>query len=301
MTQRDAFLDNLYSIAQNDRRVILLSDDFGAPSLDKFRKDLSSQFINMGVAEQNMINVARGLAMAGKIVYTYAILPFYMRCYEQIRHLCLQNLNVNMIGVGAGFAYSTAGPTHHALEDIAAMRVLPNLTILNASDNTMAGAFARMTYNEPGPKYVRLDRKNINLYKDGQDFSNGFIELQKGEDLTIIATGYMVQQASIIRERLAKSGLTAGIIDLFRIKPVSGKLPNALISVLPIVTIEENLLDGGIGTIISELLTDTRMPNKLHRVGVPDQYYFNYEGREELHRLAELDADSIVKEILEWL
>lgn len=298
MTQRDAFFDNLCSLAKEDRRVILLSADFGAPGVDKFRKDLPDQFINMGVAEQNMINAARGLAMAGKTVYTYTILPFYMRCYEQIRHLCFQNLNVNMIGVGAGFAYSTAGPTHYALEDVAAMRVLPNLTILNASDNTMAGAFAEMTYNEPGPKYVRLDRTNFSLHRDAKDFIDGFIELQKGEHLTIVATGYMVRQASIIRERLAKSGLTAGIIDLFRIKPV---LIKKWWDAFPIVTIEENFLDGGIGTIISELLTDTRMPNKLHRVGVPDQYYFNYGGREELHRLAGLDADNIVKEILEWL
>lgn len=296
MTQRDAFFDNLYNIAKDDRRVILLSDDFGAPSLDKFRKDLPSQFFNMGLAEQNMINVARGLAMAGKIVYTYALLPFYMRCYEQIRHLCFQNLNVNMIGVGAGFAYSTAGPTHHALEDIAAMRALPNLTILNPSDSTMAGALAGMTYNEPGPKYVRLDRTANQIYQGNEDFTKGFIRSNKTGQLTIIATGYMVSQALKVKERLIEYGIEpVVVIDFFRIKPAHGHLTWGLSN--PTVTIEENFLNGGIGSIIAEKLGVGG--TNLICIGVPNKYYFNYGGRDELHRLAGLDVDSIVKKILE--
>jgi len=299
VTQRDAFFDNLYSIAKEDRRVILLSADFGAPSLGKFRKDLPDQFINMGVAEQNMINAARGLAMADKTVYTYTILPFYLRCYEQIRHLCMQNLNVNMIGVGSGFAYGTAGPTHHALEDVATMRVLPNLTILNASDNTMAGAFAEMTYNELGPKYVRLDRTNFSLYKDAKDFTDGFIELQKGEDLTIIATGYMVQQACTAREKLAEYRLKAGIIDLYRIKPIDIKMFEYINEARQIVTLEENFTNGGLGDIIAGITAEKSIPIK--RFGVPERYYLNYGGREHLHHLAGLDVESIVKEILKCL
>ena len=299
---RDAFFSQLYEIARDDRRVILLSSDFGAPSLDKYRRDLATQFISTGVAEQNMVNVARGLAMAGKIVYTYAILPFYMRCYEQIRHLCFQNLNVNLVGVGAGFSYSTAGPTHHALEDIAAMRALPNLTILNASDSTMAGAFAGITYKGSGPKYIRLDRASLERpYPLGEDFSAGFIDYGGSQISTIVATGCMVAQAGYVAEKLRKKNIDVGIIDLYRIKPLKRELIERLKLGDYIVTLEENYINGGIGSIISEILHDNNQAQKLLRLGVPDQYYSNYSGREELHRLSRLDVESIAEEILEWL
>jgi len=299
---RDAFLSQLYEIARDDRRVILLTNDFGAPSLDKYRRDLAAQFINTGVAEQNMVNVARGLAMEGKIVYTYAILPFYMRCYEQIRHLCFQNLNVNLVGVGAGFAYSTAGPTHHALEDIAAMRALPNLTILNASDSTMAGAFAGITYKGSGPKYIRLDRISLESpYPLGEDFSAGFFDYGGLPSLTIVATGCMVARAGYVAEKLQKRDISVGVIDLYRIKPLEQELIEKLKLKRLHSTLEENYINGGIGSIISEILHDNNQDQKLLRIGVPDQYYFNYSGREELHRLSGLDVESMVKEIVGWL
>ena len=300
-TQRDTFLDKLYEIAKDDRRVILLSNDFGAPSLDKWRRDLPNQLINTGIAEQNTINVARGLAMAGRTVFTYAILPFYMRAYEQIKHLCMQNLNVNMVGVGAGFAYSTAGPTHHALEDIAAMRALPNLAIFNASDTTMARAFARIAYNELGPKYIRLDRYTLSIYPEKADFSEGYVFWTSERDVTIIASGYMVQHAFKIADNLEKRGAGAQIIDLYKIKPFSPELIVNLALGKPIVTIEESFLNGGIGSILAEALALENKSVPLLRIGVPDEYCFSYAGREELHRLCGLDVDSITKRILKWL
>ena len=120
-SMRDAFLDELYDIARQDKRVMLISNDFGAPSLDKFREDCAAQFIHIGIAEQNMVNVATGLALAGKIVYMYSIAPFLpLRCYEQLRvHLSFKNFHITGVVVGAGYAYDLSGPTHHALEDIA--------------------------------------------------------------------------------------------------------------------------------------------------------------------------------------
>lgn len=298
---RNAFFDQLYEIAKGDHSVILLSGDFGAPSLDKFRGDLSSQFFSMGVAEQNMVNVARGLAMAGKVVYTYAILPFYMRCYEQIRHICMQNLNINMVGVGTGFAYSTDGPTHHALEDVAAMRALPNLTILNASDNVMAEALARLSFENLGPKYIRLDRYSLTFYDMSTHFNHGYVYVRMGSDLTIIASGYMVHQALKVASELSKQGVDAGVIDFFRIKPLNQEMiSKAMQKPRRIVTLEENFISGGIGSIVSEILIDEQH-SRLKRIGIPNKYYFKYSGREELHRLAKLDVESIAKEISEWL
>src|SRR3989338_1388709 len=139
---RDAFFDELFEIAKDDSNVVFITADMGAQSLIRFKGSLSSQFINVGVAEQNMISIAAGLALVGKKVFVYTIIPFAtLRCYEQIRNdLCCMNLPVTIIGVGPGFCYASDGPTHHATQDIAVMRVLPEITILNPSDSIMANA-----------------------------------------------------------------------------------------------------------------------------------------------------------------
>jgi len=306
ISMRDAFLDELYNIAREDRQVILLSNDFGAPSLDKFREDCASQFIHIGIAEQDMVNIAAGLALEGKIVYMYSIIPFLpLRCFEQIKlHLSFKHLNITGVGVGAGYAYDLSGPTHHGLEDIAVMNALPGMTILNASDSIMGAAFARMTYTNPGPKYVRFDRERFPSIYNGQenDFSDGLTILKDGQDLTIVATGIMVHQAFKVTDELAKHSINTGIIDLYRIKPLNkGLIMNTITKSRRVVTIEENFITGGIGSIISCLVTDLGESLRLKRLGIPDQYFSQGGGREELHRLCGLDVDSITKGILEWL
>lgn len=301
---RDVFFDKLYEIAKKDRQVILLSDDFGAPSLDKFRKDLSSQFINIGIAEQNMVSTAAGLALGGKIVYMYAIAPFVtLRCYEQIKiDLCCMNLHVTALGVGAGFAYDNSGPTHHATEDIAIMRALPGMTILNPSDNVMVAACVEISYKNPGPKYIRFDReKPVTIYDKNTDFSDGIATLKTGKDLCIISTGMMVHKAFNVAHELSKHSINAGIVDLYRIKPINTELLLKFISQSQkVVTIEENLINGGIGSIVAEVLVDNEITLPLKRFAVPDKYCFKYGSREHIHKLYSLDVNSIVKKILRW-
>lgn len=305
ISMRDAFLNELYNIAQKDRQVMLLSNDFGAPSLDKFREDLAGQFIHIGIAEQNMVNVATGLALAGKIVYMYSIAPFFpLRCYEQIRvHLSFKGLQITGVVVGAGYAYDLSGPSHQALEDIAVMNALPGMTILNASDSIMAGAFARITYKNPGLKYVRFDRETFpSIYEQKSDFAAGLTILKKGRDLTIVATGIMVHQAFKVADELAKHSIDAGIIDLYRIKPLNEELlMNTITKSRRIVTIEESFINSGIGSILSSLVTDRGKDLKLKRIGIPNQYFSQGGGRKELHRLCGLDVESIVEEIIETL
>lgn len=304
IAMRDAFIDKLYEIASDDRRVILISADFGAPSLDRFRRDLSSQFINIGIAEQNMISVAAGLALGGKIVFCYAILPFVtLRCYEQIRvDLCCMNLPVTLVGVGAGYAYHDEGPTHHGLEDIAVMRTLPNMIILSASESEMAMAFAWIAYNTPGPKYIRLDRGNLPSYRLRLR-GEGWREIRSGADLAIVATGYMVGQAMKVAESLAKHDVESRVIDLYRIKPFNEDLIDALTKEKSrrVVTLEEGFTDGGVGSIMAEALTDCGESLRLKRIGSPNQYCFQYGSRDEIHKLHGLDVDGITKTILEWL
>jgi transketolase len=305
-SMRDAFLDELYEIARKDRRVILISNDFGAPSLDKFRSDCASQFVHIGIAEQNMVNVAAGLALAGKIVYMYSIAPFLpLRCYEQMRvHLSFKRHHITGVVVGAGYAYDLSGATHHTLEDIALMNALPGITLYSASDSVMGAALARMTYENPGPKYVRFDREKFPpLYKPRPDgFADGLAVLKKGRDLTIVATGIMVHQAFKVAAELAGRSLDTGIVDLYRIKPLN---ENLLMSILQkskrVVTLEENFVSSGIGSIISTLITDRGADIKLKSLGVPDRFFNRGGGREELQRLCGLDVPSIVKTIVKWL
>ena len=165
MDIRDAFFDALYEIALKDSKVVLLVADMGAFSLDRFRKDLPDQYYNVGIAEQNLINVATGLAIGGKKVFTYAIAPFIIqRCYEQLKvNLSAMNLPITVIGMGTGICYTNDGPTHHATQDVANIRALPNFNILSISDPFSAKQAIRIAYNNSQPTYIRLDKGNYNI------------------------------------------------------------------------------------------------------------------------------------------
>ena len=304
---RDAFSEILYDIARKDKRVILVTSDTGAICHDKFRAELPSQYLNIGIAEQNMIGVAAGLALAGKLVYVYAIVPFAtMRCYEQIRvDLCCMGLSVTVVGVGAGFDYSTLGPTHHGTEDIALMRTLPGMMIFSPSDSIMVDKIARMSYELPGPKYIRLDRVGIPLiYQDyNKDFTRGIEILRTGTDLCIIATGRMVYNALKIADELAKQDIEATVIDLYRIKPLAeDSLFEAIDKFNFVVTMEEHFLVGGIGTIINELLAKNGKRCLVKNFGIPDKFCRQYDGkREYLQSLMGLDVKSISRDLMKMI
>lgn len=303
ISMRDAFFNRLYEIAKKDRNVIVVSADMGAPSLDKYRRDLASQWINVGIAEQNMVTIATGLALSGKKPYIYAIMPFVTsRCHEMLKlDASLMKTPITAVGVGSGFSYQDSGPTHHCTEDISIMRPLPDMTILNASDSAMAGEFAEITYKIPGPSYVRLDRTEFpTIPRPEPDFLAGLHRLRNGKDFEIIATGNMVHMALEIHESLSKQGVRAGVIDLYRLKPVNEKL---LLDVVKdakmIVTLEEHLLAGGLGSIVAEILADNCRHTRLKRVGLPDKYYYAYGTRSDIQRKCGLDSRSIKKLLLE--
>lgn len=305
IAMRDAFFDKLYEIAKKDRNIILVSADQGAPSLDKFRRDLGNQFINVGIAEQNMVTVATGLALSGKKVFTHALMPFATsRCYELIKvDLSLMNIPITVVGIGAGFSYDDSGPTHHCTEDIAIMCVLPHMTILNPSDSIMAAKFADMSCTIPGPSYVRLDREVLPpIYNQDDNFSAGLTNLKTGKDICIISTGNMVHKAFAVSDRLADCSISAGVIDLYRLKPINKELLLKNIEESKrIVTLEEHLLSGGIGSAVAEILVDNGKTIPLKRIGVPDKYYYAYGGRNNIQSICGLDGNSVTNSILEWL
>ncbi len=301
---RDAFFDEVYRIAAEDSSVMFLTADMGAFSLNRFKQDLSAQYINVGVAEQNLVSVAAGLALSGKNVFIYTIAPFVtQRCYEQIKiDLCCMRLPVTIIGVGAGITYSSDGPTHHAIQDMALMRALPEMTILNPAEPVSAAASARIAYESRTPVYVRIDKGKLPaLYKDDEDFFNGLALLKKGRDLIIITTGVMVHSAFRVADKLAEHSIDAGIIDLYRIKPVNEELLLELIDQSNrIVTLEEHSIVGGIGSAVSELLVDRGKALPLKRIGIPDKNSVGYGDRGWMHAFYGLDVDNITRTILDW-
>ncbi len=302
MNMRDAFLNEILAIAKTDRRVVLLSDDFGGQSLEAFKHDLPGQYLFMGIAEQNMTSVAAGLALSGKIVFTYAITPFLIeRCFEQLRlDVGYMNLHVNAVGVGAGFSYDTAGPTHHALDDIALASVIPNMTILSPSDNISAAHFARMAYRQLGPKYIRLDRGVFpDLWKHDStppyDFAPGMGVLTPGGDLAVLATGRMVHRALELANELTGYGVATRVIDVYRLKPMNSQvLRRCVEGVTRVTTLEEHTLYGGLGSMVSQVL-------ECKSFGIPDTPIFQYDGRESLDRRCGLDVKSLTEAVVEWL
>lgn len=302
ITMRDTFWNRIYELAKEDKDIIVIAADMGAPALDKFRIELPGQFVNVGIAEQNAMLVATGLALKGKKVYVYAIAPFItMRCYEQIRiYPAGMNLPITIVGVGAGVCYEESGPTHHAVEDISILRILPNMKIYSACDNNMTKKFADLTYKEKSPNYVRLDRISLpNIYPEGTDFSDGIGILRPIADIVIVATGCMIKTALEVSDVLKEKGIHVGVIDAYNIPVDVEKFINATKGVRMLYTLEEHTLPGGLGSQICEIVMDYDMGMKVRRLGFDfsRRYCYTYGGRQQIHLEYGLDTASICEKI----
>ena len=308
-TMRDALIDNIYKKMQNNDRIFFLSADMGAPTLDKLRREFNDRFINVGIAEQNLINISTGLALEGFIVYAYAIAGFItMRAYEQIRtNLALSSqqkaMNVNLIGIGTGVSYDMSGPSHHCLEDISIIRTLPNVVLCSPSDWVTAEKFVDFSINVKKPKYIRLDSKRLpQIYNENQNFlwEKGGCELLKGEDVCVVSTGYMTNKALQIAKELQADNCNIGVIDVFMLKPICEKfLFDLLKKYKTIITIEEGFVNkGGLDSLISNLLRNKDADIKLKSLGFDDNYVFKCGDREVLYRTSgfcQKDIADIIK------
>jgi transketolase len=305
MTMRDAFLGVLLEAMRKDEKIFIVTDDFGAPTLDKIRSEFKDRFINVGIAEQSAVNVATGLAIEEFTAYAYGIAGFMsMRCYEQIRsNLAMaaqvRPLNVNIVGVGAGLSYDLSGPSHHCLEDLTLMRLLPNVEVFSPSDWTLAARIAERSLRQCCPKYIRLDSKPVpRLYDDGAtvNLEDGFCELAQGGDTCVVATGFMTQVA---RRALAQSAAPAGLVDVFAFKPLD---EDALFRVLEqyrrVVTVEEGFVNrGSLDAMVAGLLARRGARIGLRALGVNDRYLFEVGNRAHLHKLCGMDEQGILQAI----
>ena len=303
---RDAFFGALYPLFKANPNAVFVSADNGAPTLDQFAESLPGQFYTVGIAEQQLIGLACGMAFEGRKVYTYAIAPFVsLRCIEQIKlDVCAMNLPIVNIGIGAGYAYDIMGPSHHTVEDISMMRALPNLVIYTPADSTAAAALAPLSFHDPRPQYIRFDRAGIpDLYRGRRlNFADGLIQTRPGKDICIIAMGIMVHQAVKVAEALAPRGLNVAVLDMLRHKPVNiDLLRQHLTNMTHVVTMEEHLLAGGLGSIIAESLMDEGLPKRLLRIGQNDRFVFDYGGREVIWEKYGMDVPGVTRRILQWL
>lgn len=302
---RDVFIGEILEAAKRDKRIYFLTADLGAKALDAFRIDCKDQFMHTGISEQNMIDLAAGLAQNGKIVYAYAMAPFVtLRCFEQIKvAIASMDLPLTVVGNGVGYSYDDAGPTHYATEDVTCMRSLGGgIEILTPADTVSTLAIAKLTHTNPGFRYIRLDRKflpDVYAEDDVRFLTDGLVEIDSGEDLCIITNGFMVQKAREVRANLERIGHRVAIVDACRVKPIDVEvLRKVLKPYSKIVTLEEHFLSGGTGGAIVEALVDAGISGKtVKRLGIQDRYFLENGGRLHIQKLAGLDVETVTRTV----
>jgi transketolase len=285
---RTTFIDTLIDLAEKDERIFLLTPDMGYSVLEPFREKFPSRFLNTGIAEQNTIGVAAGLAKSGKIVYVYSIIPFVtMRCFEQVRlDLAYNNTQVRLVGIGAGMTYGFLGPTHHAYEDIAIMRAIPNMKVICPGDPIETKELVCQTYDMEGPIYIRLAKNGEpNIHKTNSIIEFGkAIEVIKGNDLILITTSNMLETGNIWAEEWKKEGVGVTLVSMHTIKPLDQKFIEALIDrKLPIITLEEHNVIGGLGSAVAEVIAESGFTIPFRRIGINDTFS-HYVGNHNFQR-----------------
>jgi transketolase len=289
---RDALLERVFQEMHKRDDIFFITADFGSPVIDKIKAQFPTKFVNVGIAEQNLINVSCGLALEGFTVYAYAIAPFItMRCYEQIRvNLAILSqvrpMNVNLIGVGAGYSYVVSGPTHQCLEDLSIMRTLPNVELISPSDWVTAAALVDYTLDRVSPKYIRLDAAPMNqIYQspDKLNFSEGFATHSADSKTCVISTGYMTHK---VIDLAKKHSLKINIIDFFNLKNFDeASLVSQLKKHSLVLTIEEGFINkGGMDSLILHLINKYRIQTVFKNLGLDDSYNFELGSRDILHQ-----------------
>lgn len=261
-----------------DRSIVLLTADTGFHVFDEFPRLFAGRYFNAGLAEAGMVGLAAGLALSGRRVVTYGIAPFVtLRCYEQIRvDVCYQRLPVTIIGVGAGLTYGPAGPTHHTVEDVAALAALPNMTVVCPGDPEEAEEAVRAALRLNAPCYVRFGKSGERIiHTDGvAGFTIGSgIELHAGGDVTLVATGAVLDNAEQAWRVLRKRGIEAGLVSMHTVKPLDVGLVQRLTDrTRLLVVVEEHNGWGGLGAAVAQVVAAMGCGVRVHVCAIPDVY-----------------------------
>jgi len=274
---RDAMLEALYDLASSNHNVMLLTADLGYGVFEKFEEMYSDQFLNVGVAEQNMMGVASGLALEGKVIFTYSIGNFpTLRCLEQIRNdACYHDLNINIIASGGGYSYGSLGMSHHATEDLSFMRSLPGITIVAPCTAWETKNAVTCLAAQQNVGYLRIDKTKANSNIRNDPFELGkSITLRQGSDITIVATGGIAEEAMKASDVLINDNIDCRVLSMHTVKPIDiDGIISACKETKGIISIEENNIIGGLGSAITEVCMDYGViPKYFHRFGIKGTY-----------------------------
>jgi len=300
---RDTFILELTKLAKIDPRIILITGDLGFGVLNDYAENLPNQYINAGVAEQNMTGMATGLALEGKIVFTYSIGNFNtFRCLEQIRNdACYHETNVNIISIGGGFSYGPLGYSHHATEDIAIMRALPNLRVFTPSECWEVKEIVKNMIEHRGVSYLRIDKSSASSTKDSERlFQVGKARIVKdGKDLSIIACGGILDIALSASLFFAKEGISIRVISVHSINPFDEQIViDCALNTGGIITLEEHSLKGGLGSLVCETLVKNNiLPKKFKMMGLESKFSTIVGSQSYLRDKNNIGLDSIKKNI----
>jgi transketolase len=300
---RDTFIARLLQHALNDTRIVLITGDLGFKVFDEFRAKRPGQFLNAGVAEQNMTAIAAGMALEGRIVFTYSIANFStLRCLEQIRNdACYHGAAVKVVSIGGGFSYGSLGISHHATEDLAILRSLPDITVFSPGDLWEAAEATSACIATPGTCYLRLDKSaGKPSRRDSETFAPGRIRtVREGSDACVVVTGGILEEAQDAADMLAAEGISVRILSAHTIRPLDAKVVvEAARSCAAMFTLEEHTLHGGLGGAVAEVLLDHGvMPRRFRRLGLAGTFSSIVGSQVYLRQRYGLDARSVAEAV----
>ena len=301
---RKTSLEVVYELAQRDKRVFYIGSDLGVGTLQKFKDEMPDRFFMEGISEANMIGMAAGLAMEGKIPYVNTIATFLTRrCFEQVVvDLGLHNLNVRLLGNGGGLVYAPLGPTHEAIEDLAILRTIPNMTVIAPCDANEMRRAMEETLAWEGPVYIRIAKGGDPIVsRDDIPFKIGkALVMKEGDDALIVTTGITLKIALEAADILKKQGKEAAILHVPTIKPLDTPTILQWIKKVPmVVTIEEHSIIGGLGGAVAEIIAEANLPSGkgFKRIGIPDVFADRYGSQAGLLEYFDITAKNVVSVI----
>ncbi len=303
---RDTFVRTLIQLAKKNKNIELVTGDLGFGVLKPFWEECPDQFTNAGIAEQNMTSLAAGMALSGKIVFTYSIGNFpTLRCLEQIRNDCAyHHANVKIVCVGGGFVYGSLGMSHHATEDIAILRALPEVAVICPADLVEAEAATKAIVDYPGTVYLRLGRGGEKkIHSSISNFTIGkAIKVQDGKDVAIFSTGAIFEEVTETNELLRQRGITPTIYTFPTVKPIDRDVIKKCTDNYDIiVTCEEHNVIGGFGSAVAEVLAECPHKAKLIKIGLNDCYSTKVGSQKFLRSQYGISAKDIFETIMKAL
>ncbi len=299
---RKTCLNMVHTLAKSDPRVVFVGSDLGPGVLDEMKQEFPDRFFMEGVSEQHIVGLAAGLAMEGFIPYVNTIATFITRrCFEQVAlDLCLHNLPVRLIGNGGGLVYAPLGPTHLAIEDMAIMRALPNMTIVSPVDADEMARLMEQSVDVAGPIYIRLGKGGdpiVSRANAGFEIGKS-ICLRTGGNIVLVSTGVMTNRALAAAEILDRDGIFCSVLHMHTVKPLDHQGLSELASAARlVVTLEEHTLPGGFGSAVLESLSDNlgRQMPPVERLGIPDAFAVHYGSQDALLESYNLQPEAIAE------